>query len=123
MTVAHDAPSIDCFEPRSVMNSFTASMSRPLTVLALTVAAALPSYAQSAGETAVPVEEFSVFVDMPTGFAFVRTPSGWRFVRQIEANKLGQLHPTTLVSVMQAGERFGQIGSKAAAAASSRVQF
>lgn len=74
---------------------------------AMTSAYAEPVAATSAA--AVPVEEFSVFVDIPTGFAFVKTPAGWRFVRQIEATRLGELHPTTLVSVIQAGERLGQV--------------
>lgn len=80
------------------------TLTRSLAALALSAAALMPAHA----EKAVPVEDFSVFVDIPTGFAFVKTPSGWRFVRQIESSRLGELHPTTLVSVIQAGERVGQ---------------
>lgn len=83
---------------------FSTPLNRSLAALALSAAALAPVHA----ETAVPVEDFSVFVDIPTGFAFVKTPSGWHFVRQIEAGRLGELHPTTLVSVIQAGERLGQ---------------
>lgn len=94
------------------MKNFFAPLSRTLIALSLVTAAALPAQAET---TAVPVQDFSVFVDMQTGFAFVRTPTGWRFVRQIEASKLSQLHPSTLVSVMQAGTQFGEVESQAKA--------
>ncbi len=84
--------------------SFLTPLHRSLAALTLAAAAMVPAHA----ENAVPVEDFSVFVDIPTGFAFVKTPAGWHFVRQIEASRLGELHPTTLVSVIQAGERLGQ---------------
>ncbi|WP_428420152.1 hypothetical protein [Methylibium sp.] len=76
---------------------------RPLVALSLVVAAVLPVHA----ETTVPVEDFGVFVDLPTGFAFVKTPAGWHFVRRIEASRLSQLHPTTFVSLTQAGAQLG----------------
>lgn len=101
------------------MNLIHTHLTRSMAALALAVAAAVPSHA----ETAVPVEDFSVFVDMPTGFAFVKTPSGWRFVRQIEASKLSQLHPTTLVSVIQAGQRFSQVEAQASSVQQSQPQL
>lgn len=72
---------------------------RPLITLSLVAAALLPAQA----ETTLPVEDFGVFVDLPTGFAYVKTPSGWHFVRQIEASRLSDLHPSTFVSLKQAG--------------------
>lgn len=80
------------------------NMFRPLIALSLAAAAVLPVRA----ETAVPVEDFGVFVDLPTGFAYVKTPAGWHFVRRIEASRLSQLHPTTFVSLMQAGRQVGE---------------
>jgi predicted anti-sigma-YlaC factor YlaD len=88
-----------------MINILSNTLNRTLLACVLATAALTPAHA----ETAVPVEDFSVFVDIPTGFAFVKTPAGWRFVRQIEASRLGELHPTTLVSVIQAGERLGKV--------------
>jgi len=90
--------------------NFITPLNRSLAAFALAAATLVPAQA----ETAVPVEDFSVFVDIPTGFAFVKTPSGWHFVRQIESARLVDLHPTTLVSVIQAGERLGQAKTGAA---------
>lgn len=77
---------------------------RPFAVLALAAAAVLSVRAESA----VPVQDFGVFVDLPTGFAYVKTPGGWHFVRQLDASQLSQLHPSTFVSLMQAGTPLGE---------------
>lgn len=34
--------------------------------------------------------DYLVYVDQPTGYAFVRTPYGWTFVRKIEAPQLAE---------------------------------
>lgn len=34
--------------------------------------------------------DYLVYVDKPTGFAFIRTPYGWKFVRKIESTQLAE---------------------------------
>jgi hypothetical protein len=73
-----------------------------LTLLALTfaaLAAALPSVQAQAAE-APAVKDWDVFVDLPTGFAFVKTPLGWKFVRQLDAEQMARLPATTLTSLL-----------------------
>ena len=55
--------------------------------LALTAAFAGPSQAQQA----VPTRDFDVYVDLPTGFAFIKCPSGWKFIRKLDAEQLRDL--------------------------------
>lgn len=71
--------------------------------LLVSAGAALTVQAQAASSG---VRDFDVFVDLPTGFAFVKTPDRWTFVRQLDAEQLKKLHPSTLVELDGArGER------------------
>lgn len=50
--------------------------------------------AGAAGATepaATPVKDFDVYVDVPTGFTFVKMPQGWKFVGQLDQQALRQL--------------------------------
>ena len=35
-------------------------------------------------------EDYKVFIDAPTGYAFVKTPNRWVFVRKIEAGRVAE---------------------------------
>jgi len=51
-------------------------------------------------QTTVPVKDWDVYVDLPTGFAFVKTPMGWKFVRQLDEEQMARLPPSTLTSLL-----------------------
>lgn len=74
-------------------------MQRPLATLALTLAVlavAAPAQAQSF----VAVRDWDVYVDLPTGFAYVKTPQRWVFVRQLDAEQMSRLPASTLTSLL-----------------------
>jgi hypothetical protein len=77
-----------------------------LHALALTAAAmalstvARDAIAQAPAPASVQAQDWDVFVDPPTRFAFVKTPRGWRFVRQLDEEQMTRLPPTTLTSLL-----------------------
>lgn len=74
-------------------------MPRTLAALALALAsfaAALPAQAQGF----VPVRDWDVYVDLPTGFAYVKTPQRWVFVRQLDAEQMSRLPASTLTALL-----------------------
>jgi hypothetical protein len=42
---------------------------------------------------------FAVFVDRPTGFAFINTSMGWKYIRTLTTAQMEQLHESTLFAV------------------------
>lgn len=46
--------------------------------------------------------EFDVYVDLATGHSYIKTPVGWRYIRQLDAEQMKQLHPTTLTTLAPA---------------------
>lgn len=67
-----------------------------------TLAVATPAQAaQAADEPASQrvVPEFTVFVDPPTGFVFVKLPQGWKFAGKVDAIELTRL-PAGVVTAL-----------------------
>lgn len=80
----------------------TKKFSRHLSGLALVLAGLIGSPAQASD--AVAVNEYDVFVDLPTAFAFIKLPTGWKFIGKLDAAQLRQLPPGTLTSLLPADE-------------------
>lgn len=70
--------------------------------LALLCAALLAggvSPAQAEAETAVAVADYTVFVDPPTGFVFVKLPQGWKFAGRVMPEDVARL-PSNIVTAL-----------------------
>ncbi len=66
-----------------------------------TAFAALAISASAVAQTAsMPVKDFDVYVDTPTGFVFVKLPAGWKFVAKIDEAEMGRLPGTVLTSLL-----------------------
>lgn len=81
-------------------------MRKTIIGLALTAAFVTTAFAQSES-TRVPspvtVHDFDIFVDLPTGYTFVKLPSGWKFVGEVEQDQLAKLPSTVLTSLLPRG--------------------
>lgn len=62
-----------------------------LGALALSALLAVAPALSNAKPQARPVADFTVFVDPPTGFVFVKLPAGWKFVGTVDADDVRQL--------------------------------
>ncbi|NKI97822.1 hypothetical protein [Rhizobacter sp. SG703] len=90
----------------------------PLSCLALLLGALIGSPAEAQAVEAVVVNDYDVFVDPPTAFAFIKLPTGWKFIGKLDAAQLRQLPPGTLTSLLPADEEATRVaaGSKPAVA-------
>jgi hypothetical protein len=61
----------------------------------------VPMLASADQKRSVTPEDFAVYVDQETGFAFIKTPVGWKFIRRIEAEKLALVPPEYFVRIDQ----------------------
>jgi hypothetical protein len=66
--------------------------------------------------TAPQVRTLDIYVDLPTGFTFVKMPAGWKFVGKLDAAQMRELPSTTLTSLLPADEEATLATSTAAAA-------
>lgn len=66
-----------------------------LAVAALVVAAPCAQAERVAKEVA----DYTVFVDPPTGFVFVKLPAGWKFVAKVDTGDVAKL-PSSVVTAL-----------------------
>jgi hypothetical protein len=69
-------------------------------VAASLLASPLVSFAQTTAASSPAT--YSVFVDQPTGFTFVKMPSGWKFVGAVSKEEAQHVPASVLTSVMPA---------------------
>ncbi len=72
---------------------------------ALLAAAPVLSRAQTNEET---LPDYSVFLDPPTGFVFVKLPAGWKFVGKVDASAVAKVPSNVLTSVLSASDAVDQ---------------
>lgn len=80
------------------MNTFIRKIAS-LTFVALLAAAPAMSQAEKVARV---VADYTVFVDPPSGFVFVKLPTGWKFVGKVDPVDLSKL-PATVVTAMLVG--------------------
>jgi hypothetical protein len=78
------------------------SLSRTVHAIAgLAFVSAVPASPATAQERSpLPVAEYTVFVDVPTAFAFIKLPTGWKFVGKLDASQLKHLPPGTVTALL-----------------------
>ncbi len=56
--------------------------------------------AEPQGKQRVDVDDYAIYVDLPTAFAFIKLPNGWKFVGKLDADQLRHLPADTLTSLL-----------------------
>ena len=64
---------------------------------------ALAPVASRADEVARVVTDYTVFLDPPTGFVFVKLPAGWKFVGKVEPQDVARV-PGNVVTALLVSE-------------------
>ena len=96
------------------------NFSRHLSCIALVLLVLAGSAASAQNNDTVVVNDYDVFVDPPSAFAFIKLPTGWKFIGKLDAEQLRHLPSGTLTSLLPAEEGATQLagGSKQQAAKS-----
>ncbi|CAD5374265.1 conserved exported hypothetical protein [Rubrivivax sp. A210] len=68
-----------------------------LAVFSVCALAALPAQAEPVAKV---VADYTVFVDPPSGFTYVKLPTGWVFVGKVEAAHVAKLPPTVVTALL-----------------------
>ena len=78
------------------------SLSRAVSLAAgLALVATVAAWPVLAQERApLPVADYTLFVDPPTAFAFIKLPTGWKFVGKLDASQLKRLPPGTMTALL-----------------------
>jgi hypothetical protein len=116
------------FRPTLATAALALSLATPVALQAADVAAGASGAPLAADITAengdlrtpgspVVVHDFDVYVDLQTGFAYVKTPTRWTFVRQLDAEQLKRLPPSTLTALRVDGSDGRLLGKRYAQAA------
>ena len=96
-------------------------VAQPLFCFALVLGALIGApAAQAQAVDAVTVNEYDVFVDPPTAFAFIKLPTGWKFIGKLDAVQLRNLPPGTLTSLLPADEEATRLAASSKPAAAKR---
>jgi hypothetical protein len=78
-------------------------LNRSFTALVLSALFAAAPSVSRAEPVAKFVPDYTVFLDPPTGFVFVKLPAGWKFVGKVEAKDVAHL-PAGVVTALLTGD-------------------
>jgi hypothetical protein len=85
---------------------------RALATVAMLAAAVAAAPARAQQSAAPAVQDYAVFVDLPSAFAFIKLPSGWKFIGKLDADQLRHLPPGTLTALLPAEDDAPKLASE-----------
>ena len=85
---------------------------------AVSLSAALPANADS--DKPLSVADYTVFVDPPTGFVFVKLPAGWKFAGSVTQEDVARLPGPVVTALLPPDDQHLAANVKPAASASAK---